>query len=100
MSEAAVLDAGIDTRADLLGLAGLIGACDLIVSIDNSVAHLAASLGMPTWILLPQPPARFPLAARPRGQPLVSLREALTAAVSGDWSSALARLTKDLQALR
>ena len=27
--------------------------CDLVISIDNSTAHLAACLGKPVWILLP-----------------------------------------------
>ena len=34
-------------------LASIIKNCDLIITIDNSTAHLAASLGKPVWILLP-----------------------------------------------
>jgi tetratricopeptide (TPR) repeat protein len=34
--------------------AALIAHMDLVVSVDTSVAHLAATLGRPTWILLPQ----------------------------------------------
>lgn len=33
--------------------ARLIGQMDLVISVDTAVAHLAASLGKPTWILLP-----------------------------------------------
>jgi ADP-heptose:LPS heptosyltransferase len=29
---------------------------DLVVTIDNSTAHMAAALGVPTWILLPFAP--------------------------------------------
>ncbi len=43
----------LDTYADIDGLAALIAACDLVVTIDNTTAHLAAALGAPTWILLP-----------------------------------------------
>lgn len=43
----------IDNYNDLDGLAALMQACDLVISIDNTNAHLAAALGLPTWILLP-----------------------------------------------
>jgi len=33
-------------------LAALIDACDLIVTVSNSTAHLAAAMGKPTLILL------------------------------------------------
>ena len=42
----------IDKFADLDGLASLIAACDIIVTVDNSTAHLACALGKPTFILL------------------------------------------------
>jgi ADP-heptose:LPS heptosyltransferase len=29
---------------------------DLVITIDNSTAHLAAALGIPTWLLLPFAP--------------------------------------------
>jgi tetratricopeptide (TPR) repeat protein len=31
-----------------------IARLDLVISVDTSVAHLSASLGIPTWILLPE----------------------------------------------
>lgn len=38
---------------DLDGLAALIAACDLVLPVDNTVAHLAGSLGRAVWTLLP-----------------------------------------------
>lgn len=41
-----------DTGADLDELAAMIAALDRVVTIDNTVAHLAGALGIPVWILL------------------------------------------------
>jgi len=30
-----------------------IAAMELVITIDNSTAHLAGALGVPTWVLLP-----------------------------------------------
>lgn len=46
----------IDNRDDLDGLAALISACDIVVTISNTTAHLAAALGKPTIILLTSSP--------------------------------------------
>jgi tetratricopeptide (TPR) repeat protein len=41
---------------DFAETAALISCLDLVISVDTSVAHLAAALGRPTWILLPYAP--------------------------------------------
>ena len=43
----------IDLFADIDGLAALISACDMVISIDNSTVHLAGALGVDTRVLLP-----------------------------------------------
>lgn len=45
----------VDVTRDLDGLAALITACDILVSIDNSTVHLAGALGAQQIILLPKP---------------------------------------------
>lgn len=39
---------------DFTDTAGLILQMDLVISVDTAVAHLAAALGKPVWLLLPQ----------------------------------------------
>ena len=41
---------------DLADTAALIACLDLVITVDTGVAHLAAALGRPTWILLPHTP--------------------------------------------
>jgi hypothetical protein len=41
---------------DLADTAALIACLDLVITVDTSVAHLAATLGRPTWLLLPYTP--------------------------------------------
>ena len=47
--------------ADLDELAAAIAALDLIISVDNTVVHLAGALGRSVWVLLPHAPeSRYP----------------------------------------
>jgi tetratricopeptide (TPR) repeat protein len=49
----------VDLTADLTDFAetaALLCCLDLVITVDTSVAHLAATLGRPTWVLLPNPP--------------------------------------------
>jgi ADP-heptose:LPS heptosyltransferase len=47
------LDAGPDAFADT---AAVLAACDLVVTDDGPVAHLAGALAVPVWVALPVGP--------------------------------------------
>jgi ADP-heptose:LPS heptosyltransferase len=49
----------IDNHNDLDGLAALIGACDIVVTVSNTTAHLTAALGKPVIVMLPNNDALF-----------------------------------------
>ncbi|MGA3044997.1 MAG: tetratricopeptide repeat-containing glycosyltransferase family protein [Terracidiphilus sp.] len=51
-----VLDRTVDQFTDIDRFASQISAMDLVITIDNSTAHLAGALGIPTWVLLPYAP--------------------------------------------
>ena len=48
-----VFDPSVDPWSDLDGFAAQIVAMDLVITIDNSTAHMAGALGAPIWVLLP-----------------------------------------------
>ncbi len=49
----------VDCSDDIDGLAALIDACDIVLTVSNTTAHLAAALGKPTIVMLPDTPAQF-----------------------------------------
>jgi tetratricopeptide (TPR) repeat protein len=55
LAASAVIDPSSDL-IDFVETAALISCLDLVITVDTSVAHLAAALGRPTWILLPYTP--------------------------------------------
>jgi ADP-heptose:LPS heptosyltransferase len=50
---AILIDRSVDQLSDIDVFAAQIAALDLVVTIDNSTAHLAGALGVPVWLLLP-----------------------------------------------
>jgi len=43
----------VDNTQDIDGLAALMAACDAVVTVSNTTAHLAGALGRPTRVLVP-----------------------------------------------
>ena len=86
----------VDNREDLDGLAALIEACDLVVSITNVTVHLAGALAKETWVLLPYVPNFWWLLDRPDSiwYPSASLYRQPTL---NDWDSVYVSIRKDLE---
>ncbi|HEX9278648.1 MAG TPA: tetratricopeptide repeat-containing glycosyltransferase family protein, partial [Casimicrobiaceae bacterium] len=49
----------VDNTNDLDALAALMTACDAIVTVSNTTAHLAGALSRPTWVMVPHGNARI-----------------------------------------
>jgi len=49
----------LDLREDIDGVAALTAACDLVVTVSNTAAHIAGALGVPVWILVPAGIGKF-----------------------------------------
>jgi len=81
--------------ADFVDTAALISHLDLVVTVDTSVAHLAAALGRPTWILLPHTPDYRWLLGRDDSPWYPSVR-LFRQDESRDYTSVLARVRDEL----
>jgi tetratricopeptide (TPR) repeat protein len=80
---------------DIDGLASIIGACDLVISIDNTTVHLAGALGKDTRVLLPHVPEWRWMLNRKDCPWYQSLRLYRQPAVF-DWRGAFAMLKEEL----
>jgi hypothetical protein len=87
----------VDNFNDLDGLASLIQACDVVVSVDNTTVHLAGALGKDVRILLPynSPDWRWQLDRK--DSPWYSSATLYRQGADGDWASAFSKIKSDLQ---
>lgn len=83
---------------DFTDTAALCAQMDVVVSVDTSVAHLAAALGKPTWIMLPFVPDWRWLLDRADSPWYPSARLYRQAALS-DWDAVFGRIAADLAGL-
>ena len=96
----------IDARADIFNLsaelkdfmdtAAVIENLDLVITVDTSVAHLAASMGKPTWILLPFSPDFRWLLDR-NDSPWYLSAKLYRQTTLNNWDDVFARINADLQ---
>ncbi|HEY1768039.1 MAG TPA: tetratricopeptide repeat-containing glycosyltransferase family protein [Terracidiphilus sp.] len=78
--------------------AAQVAAMDLVITIDNSIAHLAGALAVPTWVLLPfAPDWRWQLDRE--DSPWYPSLHLFRQPRMGDWPSVVARVEDALRAL-
>jgi hypothetical protein len=80
---------------DFTDTAALCELMDVIITVDTSVAHLAAALGKPTWILLPFVPDWRWLLDRD-DCPWYSTAKLYRQEKINDWAGALEKIKSDL----
>ena len=76
---------------DFADTAALIHHMDLVISVDTSVAHLAAAMGKPTWLLLPFVPD-FRWLLNREDSPWYPAAKLFRQPSSGDWASVMTSL--------
>ena len=97
MPEGLRLTDHMEEMEDFADTAALIANLDLVISVDTAVAHLAAALGKPVWVL-----DRFDqcwrwLSGR-RDSPWYPTLRLYRQPHQGDWDSVLAEIANDLRA--
>lgn len=85
--------------SDFQDTALLIEELDLVISVDTSVAHLSAAMGVNTWILLPHLPDWRWMLAR-SDSPWYATVRLYRQESPGDWSQALLQMQRDLLSLK
>jgi hypothetical protein len=83
------LDDWRDTAAVLQNL-------DLVITVDTAVAHLAATLGVPTWILVPAYSTDWRWQLERSDSPWYPSVKLIRQTKVGDWETALKRVRSNL----
>ena len=81
---------------DFAETATLIAHLDLVISVDTSVAHLAAAMGKPVWLLLPFNPDWRWLLAR-EDSPWYETVRLFRQARGGRWDEALSKVGQEIE---
>jgi hypothetical protein len=80
---------------DFADTAALTQSCDLVISADTSVAHLAGAMGVPVWVLLPFS-AEWRWLTERTDSPWYPSARLFRQQVQGDWPSVVAEVAAEL----
>lgn len=81
---------------DFRDTAAAICQLDLVITVDTSVAHLAASLGVPTWILVPAFSTDWRWGLERTNSPWYPTARLFRQSKVGDWRSAIEDVRRHL----
>ncbi|MDR2212461.1 MAG: hypothetical protein LBE21_02395, partial [Pseudomonadales bacterium] len=88
-----------DAISDFGDTAAAIEQCDLVISVDTAVAHLAGALGKPLWLLLPFIADWRWLLDR-NDSPWYPTARLFRQRRRGDWDGVIAKVAEELLAWR
>jgi len=90
-----LLDSSVDQFSNVDRFAAQVAAMDMVITIDNSTAHLAAALGVPVWLLLPFA-ADWRWLQRREDSPWYPTMRLFRQPKPGDWESVVRRVHRGL----
>ena len=96
----AVRDTFIDVAGDCRDMADtaqVLAACDLLLTVDTSVAHVAGAMGVPTWVMVAYP-AEWRWGRSGDGSPYYPSIRVLRQPALGDWDSVVRDVAKRIDA--
>jgi tetratricopeptide (TPR) repeat protein/precorrin-6B methylase 2 len=89
-------DLGPELR-DFADTAAMIAKLDLVIAVDTAVAHLAGAMGVPVWLLVPQP-AEWRWMQDNEASPWYPTMKIFRQSRRGDWGEVIDRVNAELAA--
>jgi len=87
-----------DELTDFSDTAAVLALCDLVITVDTAVAHLAGAMGRPFWVLVPfAPDWRWGLQGETT--PWYPTARLFRQNTPGDWDNVLTRAAAELARL-
>lgn len=91
----------VDNDRDIDGLAALIAACDVVVTVSNTTAHIAGAIGKTTLVMLPYSRGRHWYWHEDRGDsPWYPNMRLFRQSARNDWSEVIDNVSAALRDLR
>lgn len=89
----------LDKRDDLDAVASTIAACDFVISVGNSVAHLAGAIGKPVLVLVPSVGSWRWMCGRSAGSPWYPSAKIFRRSADDNWTSTLEKVKQEVRIL-